>query len=57
MKKPKTTSWFSLIWIVTGFILFLNGVIDKEWIHLVAGMFMMINGEITIINYNGRETD
>jgi len=57
MIKPRTKSWFPLIWVITGFFLFLNGIIDKEWINLVAGMFMMMNFELTVINYNGRETD
>ena len=57
MIKPGTKSWFPLIWVITGFFLFLNGIIDKEWINLVAGMFMMMNFELTVINYNGRETD
>lgn len=56
MKKPKSTL-ITLAFVICGLFLFISGIIEKDWINLVAGMFMMMNGEITIINYNGRETD
>ena len=56
MKKPKNNSWFVLIIMLTGLGLFLNGILDKDWINLVAGIFLLTNGEVTIINYDGRET-
>ena len=58
MKKPMNKYWWAeAISTLIGIVLFVTGIIDKDIVKLIGGMFLILNGQITIIHYDGRETD
>ena len=52
--KIVEVGWFRIFWVLFGMTMFLKGVIEHDWLLLVAG-FLWNFQDIDIIHWNGKE--
>lgn len=54
MEKTVKISFFRIIWTLSALALFISGVIQHDWLYLVAGLLLDLH-DIEIVHWQGKK--